>query len=552
MYRYDEFDLGFVNSRNAQFRNQIQRRLEGALNEEEFRPIRLRNGLYLQLHAYMLRVAIPYGTLNSNQMRALADIADKYDKGYGHFTTRQNIQFNWVKLKDVADILDDLAKVEMHAIQTSGNCIRNVTSDHLAGVAYDEVQDPRAIAEIIRQWSTNHPEFLYLPRKFKIAVTGSQIDRAAIRSNDIGIQLISQNGEIGARVFAGGGLGRTPIIGKLIKDFVPIDNLLGYLEAVLRVYNLNGRRDNKYKARIKILVQETGLDDFIAQVESEYSKSQISLIDVDPVEIERIKKYFAQPNLPKINNAQEILNDEIANNQEFANFIKYNSHKHKNDDYLAIFVSLKPIGGIMGDANSSQMREIAQIADEYSQGEIRISHTQNLVLPYVAKTKVKEVFDRLGKIGLNEANINLISDIIACPGLDYCALATARSIPIAQEISNYFKDQKIQSNIGEINIKISGCINACGHHHIGNIGILGLEKAGRENYQITIGGDAGENMSLGERLGPGIDADKVPQTIERIINTYRQLRINNEKFIETYRRIGIDKFREAYSLKEEV
>lgn len=550
MYRYDEFDLGFVKSRNAQFRNQIERRLKGALNEEEFRPIRLRNGLYLQLHAYMLRIAIPYGTLNSNQMRVLANIADKYDRGYGHFTTRQNIQFNWVKLIDVADILDDLAKVEMHAIQTSGNCIRNVTSDHLAGVAKDEVQDPRPIAEIIRQWSTNHPEFLYLPRKFKIAVTGSQFDRAAIRSNDIGIQLVSQNGEIGARVFAGGGLGRTPIIGKLIKDFVPIENLLGYLEAVMRVYNLNGRRDNKYKARIKILVQETGLEEFINQIELEYAKSNFSTIDVNPKEIERIKKYFAQPLLPSFENGQNILNDEISKDNGFANFIKYNSHNHKNDDYLAIIVSLKPIGGIMGDANSNQMRKIAQIADEFSQGEIRISHTQNLVLPFVAKASAKELYDRLGQIGLNTSNINLVSDIIACPGLDYCALATARSIPIAQDISNHFKDQEIQSDIGELSIKISGCINACGHHHIGNIGILGLEKAGRENYQITVGGDAGENMSLGERLGPGIDADEVPQTIERIINTYRQLRNPSEKFIETYRRIGIEQFRIAYAQKE--
>jgi sulfite reductase (NADPH) hemoprotein beta-component len=547
MYRYDEFDAEFVNARTTQFAEQVERRIKGALTEEEFRPIRLRNGLYLQLHAYMLRVAIPYGTLNSAQMRVLANIAQTYDKGYGHFTTRQNIQFNWVKLQDVPQILRELAKVEMHAIQTSGNCIRNVTADHLAGIARDEVTDPRYIGELIRQWSSNHPEFSYLGRKFKIAVTGSKIDRAAIRSNDVGIELHEINGEIGARVFAGGGLGRTPIIGKAVKDFVPLNQLLAYLDALLRVFNTLGRRDNKYKARIKILVQETGLEEIIRLIDQEFANIDANLVNVSNVEIERIERYFAPPLLPKRENG----NFETAQtNQDFATFVKNNTHAHKNDDYLAISVSLKPIGGIPGDANVAQMNAIADLAEIYSQGEIRISHTQNVVLPYVAKVDLFALWQKLGEFGLASANIGLISDIIACPGLDYCALATARSIPIAQDIANHFADKKRAQDIGEISIKISGCINACGHHHIGNIGILGLEKAGRENYQITIGGDASENMALGERLGPGIDGDQVPQTIERIINTYQSLRQDKETFIETYRRIGIEVFRNSYNQKE--
>lgn len=543
MYRYDEFDQEFVTARVNQFKEQIERRLNGALTEEEFRPIRLRNGLYLQLHAYMLRVAIPYGTLNSNQLRVLADIGDKYDKGYGHFTTRQNIQYNWIKLDQVADILADLAKVEMHAIQTSGNCIRNVTSDHLAGVAKDEIIDPRPIGETIRQWSSNHPEFSYLGRKFKIAVTGAKIDRAAIRSNDVGIELVEQNGKIGARVFAGGGLGRTPIIGKEIKAFVELEELLSYLDAVLRVFNLLGRRDNKYKARIKILVEETGLEEFIRLVEEEYALNNGAQINVPKEEIARIEAYFASPQLPVREYSQ--LENQLQN-QDFAAFVKNNTFAHKNDDYVALMVSLKPIGGIPGDATGVQMRAIADIADQYSFGEIRISHTQNIVLPYVAKADLFEIWQKLSEYNLATANIGLISDIIACPGLDYCALATARAIPIAQEISKKFEQQNLQDEIGQLGIKISGCINACGHHHIGNIGILGLEKAGRENYQITIGGDASENMSLGERLGPGIDADQVPDAILRLVNKYREHRTPNETFIETYRRIGIAEFQNAY------
>ncbi|MBN8647400.1 MAG: nitrite/sulfite reductase [Caulobacterales bacterium] len=543
MYRYDEFDHEFVCDRVNQFKEQIERRLKGALSEEEFRPIRLRNGLYLQLHAYMLRVAIPYGTLNSKQLRVLADIGDKYDKGYGHFTTRQNIQYNWIKLTDVADILADLAQVEMHAIQTSGNCIRNVTSDHLAGVAKDEIIDPRPIAETIRQWSSNHPEFSYLGRKFKIAVTGAKIDRAAIRSNDVGIELVEQNGKIGARVFAGGGLGRTPIIGKEIKPFVELEKLLSYLDAVLRVFNLLGRRDNKYKARIKILVEETGLEEFIRLVEEEYALNNGSQINVPKEEIARIEAYFASPKLP---NREHINLENHIQNSEFAAFVKNNTFAHKNDDYVALMISLKPIGGIPGDATGVQMRAIADIADQYSFGEIRISHTQNIVLPYVAKADLFEIWRKLGEYNLATANIGLISDIIACPGLDYCALATARAIPIAQEISQKFAQQNLQDEIGQLGIKISGCINACGHHHIGNIGILGLEKAGRENYQITIGGDASENMSLGERLGPGIDGDQVPDAILRLVNKYRELRTSGESFIETYRRVGVADFQAAF------
>ena len=551
MYRYDEFDATYVHERAEQFKDQIKRRLDGSLTEEEFRPLRLRNGLYLQLHAYMLRVAIPYGTFNSVQMRALADIAQKYDRNYGHFTTRQNIQFNWIKLEEVGEILEDLAKVQMHALQTSGNCIRNITADHLAGIAKDEVADPRPVAELIRQWSTNHPEFLYLPRKFKFAVIGSETDRAAIRAHDIGLELVKKDGQIGVKVFAGGGLGRTPVIGKLINEYVPLENLLGYLEAVLRVYNAEGRRDNKYKARIKILLNETGKDNLIAKIEEEYAKSNASSIDVPPEEIARINKYFAQPILPEITNADEILSKNIAKDKALANFVKHNCHAHVNPDYLAVLVSLKPIGGIPGDVTSEQMRFIADLADEYSQGELRSSHTQNIVLPNVAKDRLAQLFAKLKQANLATANIGLITDIIACPGLDYCGLATARSIPIAQAISEYFADSYLQDDIGEISIKISGCINACGHHHIGNIGILGLEKAGRENYQITLGGDAGSNMSIGNILGPGIDGDEVPKAIERIINAYKQNREAGEAFIDTFRRIGIDTFKAAYLSKSE-
>lgn len=546
MYRYDEFDQTFVNERTAQFKEQINRRISGALSEDEFRPIRLRNGLYLQLHAYMLRVAIPYGTLNSAQMRVLADIAKKYDKDYGHFTTRQNIQYNWVKLSDTAAILEDLAKVQMHAIQTSGNCIRNVTADHFAGVAKDEILDPRPIAEIVRQWSTNHPEFLYLPRKFKIAVTGAPSDRAVIQAHDIGLQIVEQDGEVGCKVFVGGGLGRTPVQGKAVRDFIELPNLLAYLEAILRVYNAEGRRDNKYKARIKILVNETGLDEFKARVEAEYAKFDAAQVDIDEVEIARINAYFKPIELATRSETPASLIDNLKQ-KDFADFIANNTNPHKIDGYVSVIVSLKPIGGTPGDATSEQMYAAADLADKYSYGELRISHAQNIILPNVAKEDLFALYQELGKFGLATNNAGLISDIIACPGLDYCALATARSIPIAQEISKKFADSELQNDIGKLGIKISGCINACGHHHVGNIGILGLEKSGRENYQITIGGDATENFSLGERLGPGIDAEDVPDTIERIVNVYRDLRINNEEFIETYRRIGIEKFREAYA-----
>ena len=548
MYRYDEFDASFVAARTKSFKAQIARRLDGSLSEEEFRPIRLRNGLYLQLHAYMLRIAIPYGTLNSAQMRTLAKIATKYDRGYGHFTTRQNIQFNWIKLTDVGAILEDLAEVQMHAIQTSGNCIRNVTTDHFAGVAKDEVSDPRPIAELIRQWSTEHPEFLYLPRKFKIAVTGAKSDRAAIRAHDIGLEILKdEKGTLGAKVFVGGGLGRTPIIGNELKSFVKIENLLGYLEAILRVYNADGRRDNKYKARIKILVSEMGLEEFKEAVEAEYALSNASLIDVPIAEIERINTYFAPPALQNRLNVDEILQADMKASDEFARFVKNNTHAHKHPNYLSVIISLKPIGGIPGDATDAQMNALADLADKYSYSELRVTHTQNIVLPNVAKDNLKTLWQELCELDLGTANANLVTDIIACPGMDYCTLATARSINIAQDISNHFADADLQADIGNLGIKISGCINACGHHHIGNIGILGLEKAGRENYQITIGGDATEKMAMGERLGPGIDGDKVPQIIEKLIEVYRGARLQNEEFITTYRRVGIEPFKSAYS-----
>lgn len=544
MYRYDEFDAQFVKARNDEFRNQVNRRLSGALSEDEFKAIRLRNGLYLQLHAYMLRVAIPYGTLSSVQLNALAEIADKYDKGYGHFTTRQNIQFNWVKLIDAPDILEDLARVEMHAIQTSGNCIRNVTSDHFAGIAKDEITDPRPIAELIRQWSSNHPEFSYLGRKFKIAVIASANDRAAIRSNDVGIEIVKSGEQFGAKIYAGGGLGRTPIVGKLVREFVPLAQLLNYLEALLRVFNLLGRRDNKYKARIKILVQETGLDEIISLIEQEFKETATHENTIEEKEIARISQYFAPRELKSQNWGNF---EREQTNGEFARFVANNCFAHRHNDYVALCISLKPIGGIPGDVTSRQMRFIAQLAAEYSLNEIRVTHTQNLVLPYIAKANVFEVWEKLQTHGLAEANINKISDIIACPGLDYCALATARSIPIAQEIAKHLREIGLDEEIGNASIKISGCINACGHHHIGNIGILGLEKAGRENYQITIGGNAGTNMKIGERIGPGIDAKDVPRAIEALLRLYLKNRQSGEEFEDTQSRIGIEPFKSAFA-----
>jgi sulfite reductase (NADPH) hemoprotein beta-component len=547
MYRYDEFDHRFVRERVLEFRGQVERRLDGSLSDNEFRPLRLMNGLYLQLHAYMLRVAIPYGTLSSRQMRQLAMIADKWDKGYGHFTTRQNIQFNWPTLKDVPDILDALAEVEMHAIQTSGNCIRNVTADQFSGVAADEIEDPRPTAELLRQWSSLHPEFTFLPRKFKIAVTGAVHDRAAIKGHDIGLRILKHatTGEVGYEITVGGGLGRTPMIGKVIRDFLPKADLLPYLEAVMRVYNAEGRRDNKYKARVKILIHEAGIDEIRKAVEEEFAASNRAAIAADPKEVERINAYFAPPAYETLSDTSAVLDAAKTKDPELKRFIETNGFTHKVSGYVAITVSLKAIGAAPGDATSDQMRALADIADTYSLGELRVTHLQNIVLPYVKKDDVPALYAALKAHDLATANVGLITDIVACPGMDYCALATARSIPIAQDIAKRFADPDRQQLIGELGIKISGCINACGHHHIGHIGILGLEKSGEESYQITLGGDATETAAIGERLGPGVTGDDVPDTIERIVDIYLAERQNGERFIDTYRRVGLDRFKGA-------
>ena len=547
MYRYDEFDRTFVNERVAEFRSQVERRLDGSLSDDEFKPLRLMNGLYLQLHAYMLRVAIPYGTLSARQMRQLAMIADKWDKGYGHFTTRQNIQFNWPKLSDVPAMLDALSEVEMHAIQTSGNCIRNVTADQFSGVAFDEVEDPRPTAELLRQWSSLHPEFTFLPRKFKIAVTGATHDRAAIKAHDIGLRVLRhpETQDIGYEVIVGGGLGRTPLIGKLIRAFLPRQDLLPYLEALMRVYNSEGRRDNKYKARVKILVHETGIEEIRKAVEEEFAAMDGPSVAADPAEVARIAAYFAPPAYERLPAVSTALQAAMKDHPDFARFVETNGFAHKAPGYRAITVSLKPIGGAPGDATSDEMRALADASERFSLGELRVTHLQNIVLPYVKDDDLFALWSFLSENGLATANVGLITDIVACPGMDYCALATARSIPIAQAIATRFADPDRQKLIGELGIKISGCINACGHHHIGNIGILGLEKSGEESYQITLGGDATETAAIGERLGPGVSAEAVPDTIERLVDIYLAERAPNERFIDTYRRVGLDRFKGA-------
>jgi sulfite reductase (NADPH) hemoprotein beta-component len=547
MYRYDEFDHAFVADRVAQFRDQVTRRLSGELAEDAFKPLRLMNGVYLQLHAYMLRVAIPYGTLNSQQMRMLAHIARKYDRGYGHFTTRQNIQYNWPKLSDTPDILSDLASVEMHAIQTSGNCIRNVTADHFAGAAADEVADPRPYAEILRQWSSVHPEFSFLPRKFKIAVTGAERDRAAIQVHDIGLHLKKNDkGEIGFAVYVGGGQGRTPMIAKKIRDFLPEEDLLSYTTAIMRVYNLHGRRDNKYKARIKILVHETGVEELARQVEVEFTELKNTELKLPEADIQAITTYFAPPPLTERPEGWANLASWKKADPEFARWVQQNVQPHKHPDYGMVTVSLKPIGGIPGDANDSQMDAIADLAQEYAFDEIRISHEQNIILPHVAMADLEPLYRGLVSIGLATANAGLITDIIACPGLDYCALANARSIPLSQEISTRFGNPDRQAEIGELKIKISGCINACGHHHVGHIGLLGVEKKGAELYQITLGGSGDENTSIGEIIGRGFEPEKVTDAIETIVNTYLSLRMDaSEIFLDAYRRVGPQPFKDA-------
>ncbi|MDZ7927969.1 MAG: nitrite/sulfite reductase [Agrobacterium sp.] len=547
MYRYDEFDHAFVEGRVAQFRDQVERRLSGELAEDAFKPLRLMNGVYLQLHAYMLRVAIPYGTLNSQQMRMLAHIARKYDRGYGHFTTRQNIQYNWPRLSDTPDILSELASVEMHALQTSGNCIRNVTADHFAGAAADEVADPRPYAEILRQWSSVHPEFSFLPRKFKIAVTGAERDRAAIQVHDIGLHLKKNDkGEIGFAVYVGGGQGRTPMIAKKIRDFLPEEDLLSYTTAIMRVYNLHGRRDNKYKARIKILVHETGAEELARQVEVEFAELKNTELKLPDADIAAITAYFAPPALKDRPEGWESLARWKRADEGFARFVEQNVQPHKHPDYGMVTISLKPIGGIPGDATDEQMELVADIAAEYAFDEIRISHEQNIILPHVALADLEPVYRALAGAGLATANAGLITDIIACPGLDYCALANARSIPVAQEISTRFGAPERQAEIGELKIKISGCINACGHHHVGHIGLLGVEKKGAELYQITLGGSGDENTSIGEIIGRGFEPEKVTDAVETIVDTYLGLRLSKEEtFLEAYRRVGPQPFKDA-------
>jgi sulfite reductase (NADPH) hemoprotein beta-component len=540
MYRYDEFDAEFVRQRVAQFRDQVDRRLRGELSEEEFKPLRLRNGVYLQLHAYMLRIAIPYGTLSSRQLHKLAHIARSYDRGFGHFTTRQNLQFNWPRLSEIPDILEELAEVEMHAIQTSGNNVRNVTADHFAGATAEEVADPRPYAEIIRQWSSLHPEFSFLPRKFKIGITASEHDRSAIKTHDIGLQLKRlPDGGLGFAVWVGGGQGRTPYLAKKIRDQLPAQDLLSYIEAILRVYNLYGRRDNIHKARIKILLNSIGIEAFSREVEQEWQRIRDGVLRLPETEIRRIEAYFAPP--PFEAPAPLPLRPVDA---AFARWLARNTHAHKAPGYAIVTVSLKPIGGIPGDASAAQMDAIADMALRYSLDEVRVSHEQNLVLPHVRRGELWTLYQELRAIGLAEANAGLVTDIIACPGLDYCALANARSIPIAQRISERLAPR--QDEVGDLKIKISGCINACGHHHVGAIGVLGVEKRGEEHYQLLLGGSGDENAALGSITGPGFGPDGIIDAVEKVVDTYLKLRAGPEEaFLAAYARLGAAPFKEA-------
>ncbi|MHA6722868.1 nitrite/sulfite reductase [Sphingomonas sp. RS2018] len=540
MYKYDQYDQAIVDTRVAEFRDQVERRLSGALSEDQFKPLRLMNGLYLQLHAYMLRVAVPYGTLDGRQMRMLGHIARKYDRGYGHFTTRQNLQYNWIKLEDAPDILAELATVEMHAIQTSGNCIRNISSDQFAGAAADEVTDPRPWAELIRQWSTFHPEFTYLPRKFKIAVIASDSDRAAMRLHDIGIQLVERDGAIGARVFVGGGMGRTPMIAAQISDFVPAADLLSYLEACLRVYNRHGRRDNIYKARIKILIHDLGAEEYARQVADEHVAVKALGLDPPAAELARISAMFAAPPFET-----GLTDTADRSDPDFAVWLDQNVAPHKQPGYAIVTVSLKPIGGIPGDASADQIDLIADLAERYSFDELRVTHAQNIVLPHVAIRDLHAVWTALREGELADANLDLISDIIACPGLDYCSLANARSIPVAQKIATRFAQGGRERELGELKLKISGCINACGHHHAGHIGILGVDKKGVENYQLLLGGSGAEDVSLAKITGPGFDEDGVVDAIEKVTDLYLAERTDGERFLDTYRRLGMTPFKDA-------
>ncbi|OYZ14250.1 MAG: sulfite reductase [Sphingomonadales bacterium 28-64-96] len=540
MYRYDEYDQAIVDARVAEFRDQVERRLKNEISEEAFKPLRLMNGLYLQLHAYMLRVAIPYGTVDSRQMRMLAHIARRYDRGYGHFTTRQNIQYNWMKLEEMPDLLADLASVEMHAFQTSGNCIRNISSDQFAAAAADEIADPRPYAELLRQWSTLHPEFSFLPRKFKIAVTGSTIDRAAIKLHDIGLELVKDDaGEIGLKVLVGGGMGRTPMLAHVIREYLPVADYLSYMEAILRVYNRHGRRDNIYKARIKILVNDLGPVDFARQVEEEWALVKPLGLDPPPSELARIAAHFAPP-LLDANAPVEI----DLSNPDFANWVAVNTHLHKAPGYAIVTISLKAPGEIPGDASADQMDIIADLAQRYAGDEIRVTHAQNLVLPHVRRADLFDIWQVLVSAGLATANLDRASDIISCPGLDYCTLANARSIPIAQKLAVKLAPQ--EADLGELKIKVSGCINGCGHHHAGHIGILGVDRKGEENYQLLLGGSGAEDATLAKILGPGFDENGIVTAVEKVIDRYKTLRADPaERFLDTYRRVGAEPFKEA-------
>ncbi|MBP7241279.1 nitrite/sulfite reductase [Amaricoccus sp.] len=545
MYRYDDFDREYVSARVAEFRGQVERRISGSLTEAEFLPLRLRNGLYLQLHAYMYRIAIPYGTLSSRKLRQLAMIADRWDRGYGHITTRTNIQFNWPKLRDVPDMMQALADVEMHSIQTSGNCVRNVTADHLAGATPEEVEDPRPTAELLRQWSTDHPEFNWLPRKFKIGVTAAPHDRAATKTHDIGlIMRRDETGAVGYEVSIGGGLGRTPLVAKVVREFLPKADLLPYIEAILEVYNLAGRRDNKHKARLKILVHETGLDTLRERIEAAFAVRKAAFLGVSPALLAEIEAAFAPPAFEALPTAG--FERAYAADPGFRSWVDTNVEAHRRDDYAIATISLKPLGGTPGDITSDQMRLVADLAESYAHDELRTTHEQNLVLPHLPKAHLPTVYAALKGAKLATANAGLVSDIIACPGMDYCSLATARSIPVAQGIAETFADLDRQRDIGPLKIKISGCINACGHHHVGHIGILGLDRAGVENYQITLGGDATETAAIGDKMGPGFAYDEIVPAVERIIEAYLDLRLEpGETFLEAYRRLGAEPFKAA-------
>ncbi|WP_197916525.1 nitrite/sulfite reductase [Thiosulfatihalobacter marinus] len=549
MYKYNDFDAAFLAERNRQFRAQVERRIAGNLTEDEFKPLRLMNGLYLQLHAYMLRVAIPYGTLSGAQMDQLALLADKWDKGYGHFTTRQNIQYNWPKLTDVPDMLDALADVNLHAIQTSGNTIRNVTADHFAGAAADEIEDPRPVAELIRQWSTDHPEFQFMGRKFKIAVSGAAADRAVLKAHDLAVRIVRDDtGQTGYQILVGGGLGRTPMIGKVLNDFLPKADLLPYIEAVVSVWNQIGRRDNKYKARIKITVHEHGLDDIRSRVEERFAQLKPTFGGFDQDLLMQIEAHFAAPafrDAPVASFDRAYDSDPL-----FRSWADTNLTEHRAPGYAIVTVSLKKHGETPGDATSDQMRALAAIARQYGHDELRISHEQNVILPHVHRSDLPAVYAALRAVDLHTANIGLVSDIIACPGMDYCALATARSIPVAQQIATRFDALKLEHDIGHLQIKISGCINACGHHHVGHIGILGLDRAGVENYQITLGGDATWDAAIGERAGPGFAYDEIVPAIERLVRGYLDMRQGpGETFLAAYRRLGLAPFK-AYLYPE--